>query len=68
MASGIIQLTLLLLVMGLALLPFFEFFKRDVPHRAAAIKQLEEAMPPELLQEDADWFQSLKESGKDQEV
>ena len=65
---GIIQAALLLLVMGLALLPFFEFFKRDVPHRAAAIKQLEEAMPPELLQEDAEWFQAWKESGKDQEV
>lgn len=66
--SGIIQLTLLLLVMGLALLPFFEFFKRDVPHRAAAVKQLEEAMPAELLSEDADWYQAWKAGGKDQEV
>jgi hypothetical protein len=66
--SGIIQVTLLLIVMGLALLPFFEWYKPDVPHRMAAIKQLEEAMPPELLSEDAEWFQAWKASGIDQEV
>lgn len=66
--EGIIRGTLFFLVMGLALLPFFEFFKRDVPHRAAAIKQLEEAMPSELLSEDAEWFQAWKASGIDQEV
>lgn len=68
MASGIIQLALLLSVMGLALLPFFEWYKPDVPHRMAAIKQLEEAMPAELLSEDAEWFQAWKASGIDQEV
>ena len=58
MASGIIQLTLLLMAMGLALLPFFQFF-RGTPHQLAAIKQLEESMPPELLEEhEADWFQA----------
>ena len=68
MASGIIQLTLLLLAMGLALLPFFQFF-RGTPHQLAAIKQLEESMPPELLEEhEADWFQAWKESGYDQQV
>ena len=56
MASGIIQLTLLLLAMGLALLPFFQFF-RGTPHQLAAIKQLEESMPAELLEELT--FQSL---------
>jgi len=62
-ASGIIQLTLLLMAMGLALLPFFQFF-RGTPHQLAAIKQLEESMPPELLEEhEADWFQAWKESG-----
>ncbi len=66
--SGIIQVTLLLIAMGLALLPFFEWYKPDVPHRMAAIKQLEEAMPPELLSEDAEWFQAWKASGIDQEV
>ena len=45
MASGIIQVTLLLEAMGLALLPFFQFF-RGTPHQLAAIKQLEESMPP----------------------
>ena len=57
--SSIIQLTLLLLVMGLALLPFFEFF-RGTPHQLAAIKELEESVPEELLEEDADWFPSLE--------
>ena len=33
----------------------------------AAIKELEEAMPEELLDEDADWFQAWKESGYDQQ-
>ena len=36
--------------MGLALLPFFQFF-RGTPHQLAAIKQLEESMPAELLEE-----------------
>ena len=68
MASGIIQVTLLLLAMGLALLPFFQFF-RGTPHQLAAIKQLEESMPAELLEEhEADWFQAWKESGYDQQV
>ena len=67
MASGIIQVTLLLLAMGLALLPFFQFF-RGTPHQLAAIKELEESVPEELLEEDADWFQAWKESGYDQQV
>ena len=66
--SGIIQVTLLVIAMALALLPFFEWYKPDVPHRMAAIKQLEDAMPPELLSEDAAWFQAWKASGIDQEV
>ncbi len=68
MTSGIIQVTLLLLAMGLALLPFFQFF-RGTPHQLAAIKQLEESMPAELLEEhEADWFQAWKESGYDQQI
>ena len=68
MASGIIQVILLLLAMGLALLPFFQFF-RGTPHQLAAIKQLEESMPAELLEEhEADWFQAWKESGYDQQI
>ena len=52
----------------LSLLPFFEFFKRDVPHRAAAVKLLEDSLPRELLEEDAAWVQAWKASGIDQEV
>tara|TARA_B100002019_G_scaffold11621_1_gene9367 strand:+ start:203 stop:1075 length:873 start_codon:yes stop_codon:yes gene_type:complete len=52
----------------LSLLPFFEFF-RGTPHQLAAIKQLEESMPAELLEEhEADWFQAWKESGYDQQI
>jgi uncharacterized protein YvpB len=46
----------------LALQPFFEFF-RGTPHQLAAIKELEDSMPPELLQEDASWFEAWKQSG-----
>lgn len=68
MATGIIQIILLLVAVSLALLPFFEFFKRDVPHRAAAVKLLEDSLPRELLEEDAAWVQAWKASGIDQEV
>ena len=53
--------------MAFALLPFFQFF-RGTPHQLAAIKQLEESVPPGLLEEDADWFQAWKESGYDQQI
>ena len=53
--------------MTLSLLPFFQWF-RGSPHQLASVKQLEEALPDELLQEDADWFQAWKESGYDQQV
>tara|TARA_R100000900_G_scaffold47103_4_gene37792 strand:+ start:252 stop:983 length:732 start_codon:yes stop_codon:yes gene_type:complete len=49
-------------LMALALLPFFEFF-RGTPHQAAAIKELEDSLPQELLAEDAAWFESWKASG-----
>ena len=64
--SGIIRLTLVLLGV-LSLLPFFERF-RGTPHQMASVKQLEESLPEELLDEEADWFQAWKESGYDQEV
>jgi hypothetical protein len=47
---------------ALSLHPFFEFF-RGTPHQLAAIKELEDAMPSELLAEDAAWFEAWKESG-----
>ena len=49
-------------LMALALLPFFEFF-RGTPHQAAAIKELEDSLPEELLAEDAAWFEAWKASG-----
>lgn len=67
MQSGIIKLTLLFTCMAFALLPFFQFF-RGTPHRMAAVKQLEESIAPELLEEDAAWFETWKASGYDQEV
>ena len=51
----------------LALLPFFQFF-RGTPHQLASVKQLEESLPKELLEEDALWFESWKASGIDQQV
>ena len=62
-----IGLALLLLAMALSLLPFFNFF-RGTPHQLAAVKQLEESMSKELLEEDAAWFEAWKQSGIDQEV
>ena len=53
MSSGIIQLILLLLFVGLSLLPFFQWF-RGTPHQLAAIKELEQSLPEELLDEDAE--------------
>ena len=62
-----IGLALLLLAMALSLLPFFNFF-RGTPHQLAAVKQLEESLPPNLLDEDAEWFESWKESGIEQQL
>jgi len=49
-------------LMALALLPFFEYF-RGTPHQAAAVKELEDSLPKELLAEDAAWFEAWKASG-----
>ena len=65
--SGIIQVTLLLMAMGLALLPFFTFF-RGTPHQLAAIAELERTLPQDILDEDASWFEAWRASGIDQEV
>jgi hypothetical protein len=50
------------LMAPLALLPFFQWY-RDTPHQNAAIKELEDSIPEELLQEDAGWFEAWKASG-----
>ena len=63
-----IKLALFGLAMPLSLLPFFHWF-RGTPHQLAAIKELEERMPEELLaEEDNAWFEAWKASGIDQEV
>ena len=49
-------------------MPFFHWF-RGTLHQLAAIKELEERMPEELLaEEDNAWFEAWKASGIDQEV
>lgn len=67
MLGGIIGLIVFFLLVTLALLPFFQFF-RGTPHQLAAIKEFEESMPPELLEEDAAWFEAWRASGIDQQV
>jgi hypothetical protein len=52
---------------ALSLLPFFHWF-RGTPHQLAAIKELEESLPEELLDDDAAWFGAWKASGIDQEI
>lgn len=42
---------------------FFDRFSGQ-PHQRAAIQQLAEDMPPELLSHDAEWFQIWKAAGK----
>jgi len=54
-------------VVALSLLPFFHWF-RGTPHQLAAIKELEESLPQELLDEDAAWVDAWKASGIDQQV
>ena len=54
-------------LMALNLLPFFQHFQ-GTPYQLAAIKQLEEALPAELLTYDAEWFQTWKVSGKAQSL
>ena len=62
-----ISLIWLLLAVALTLLPFFQFF-RGTPHQLAAVKQLEESLPEGTLDEDAEWFESWKESGIEQQL
>ena len=55
-------------VVGLSLLPFFQFFKKGDPHQLAAIAELERAMDQDLLDDEAEWFAMWKTSGIHQEV
>ena len=64
---GNIRTILIVLAVPLSLLPFFQFF-RGTPHQLAAIKELEESVPKELLEEGADWFGTWRESGRDVEI
>ena len=52
----------------LSLLPFFQHFRDDSPYHLAGVAALQEAMPAELLREDAEWFEAWRAAGIDQEV
>ena len=54
-------------VVVLSLLPLCSHF-RGTPHQLAAISELEDALPEELLREDAAWFEAWKASGIAQQV
>ena len=54
-------------VVALSLLPFFHWF-RGTPHQLAAVKELEDSLPEELLDDDAAWVDAWKASGIDQQV
>lgn len=45
---------------------FFRFYKQ-LPHQVAGVRALEEAMPPELLDRNADWIQTYRAAGKQPE-
>jgi len=55
-------------VVGLSLLPFFQFFKKGDPHQLAAIAELEKSIDQDLLSDEAEWFEMWKTSGIHQEV
>ena len=55
-------------IVGLSLLPFFQFFKKGDPHQLAAIAELERAIDKDLLDDEAEWFAMWKTSGIHQEV
>ena len=55
-------------IVGLSLLPFFQFFKKGDPHQLAAIAELERAIDQDLLDDEAEWFSMWKTSGIHQEV
>ncbi len=56
------------IVVGLSLLPFFQFFKKGDPHQLAAIAELEKSIDQDLLSDEAEWFEMWKTSGIHQEV
>ena len=55
-------------IMGLSLLPFFQFFRKGDPHQLAAIAELERSIDQDLLDDEAEWFAMWKTSGMRQEV
>jgi len=58
----------IVIVVGLSLLPFFQFFKKGDPHQLAAIAELKKSIDQDLLNEEAEWFEMWKTSGIHQEV
>ena len=58
----------IVIVVGLSLLPFFQFFKKGDPYQLAAIAELERSIDQDLLSDEAEWFETWKTSGIHQEV
>lgn len=48
------------------ILPFFEHWK-GLPHQRAAIRQLWDAVPANLKKQDADWYETWKAAGKQEQ-
>ena len=48
----------------LDLIEFFENFDPGDPYMRAAIAELQESLPKELLRSDADWFLTWSQAGK----
>ena len=51
-------------VFPLDLRDFFEYYDDGDPYHKAAISQLNEAMPKELLTSTAEWFQVWSQGGR----
>ena len=51
----------------ISLIDFFVWY-RNLPHQTAAIFELQEAIPDHLLRVDADWYQTWKAGGKQEDI
>jgi lysozyme len=50
-----------------SLIDFFVWY-RQLPHQTAAIYELQDAIPAHLLRADADWYQTWKAGGKQEDM
>ena len=48
----------------LRLLEFFRFYDHGNPYHRAAIAQLQEQLPDELLSRNCEWFKTWRQAGK----